>query len=167
MKKRFLFPKIVIGVSVAWLVFFGFNFIYFLNSNREISRINTMMKEVDNLVFYERVLKTLRQEYEGTEKESFSAKSTSEFIAKIPKIGELSGISEMKVDNAGIRREGDIEITELKISAESSFPNIANFIDVFERSRLAVQIYNISIKYESTRLQTQVVLRIYKRLGGE
>ena len=55
-------------------------------------------KDVDNLPFYERSIKNLLFEFENIQKQSFSTKSTSEFIAKLPKIAEFSGIGEIKIE---------------------------------------------------------------------
>jgi hypothetical protein len=121
------------------------------------------LQDVENLKFVERNVQALEMRYESTSRQFFSTKSTSEFVAKLPKLAELSGITGMNMENTGVKKQGDMEITELKITTTSMFPNVANFIDILERSKLPIQIANLNMVFSGNNLNTEMSIRIYKK----
>lgn len=161
--KRFNFYWIFIIVSVGWLAFFTYNFVIYNRINQELNRIEDNLKDVENIRFYERTVRSLELEFENASRQSFTSKSTSEFIATLPKIGELTGLDRIKIESQGVTTENDLEITVLKVSTSSLFPQIANFIDFMERSKLPIQISSLSMKFTRSKLETLMVLRIYKK----
>ena len=161
------FSIIFIILSLIWLIYFSINAYSFLVNNKEIMEINEDLKEIDNLPFYERSVKNLISEFSNVSKQSFTTKSSTEFIAKIPTLAEICGIQSMKVENAGVRQENNLEITELSISTVSSFPDIANFIDLLERSQLPIQISSINMKFEDNKLYCVMTIKIYKKIIEE
>jgi hypothetical protein len=154
-------------LSLFWLGFYGWNFYVFNRTNQELSRIAEIKKEVDNLPFYDRYIKNLMLEYENIQKQSFSGKSTSEFIAKLPKIAEFSGITGLVIENAGVKSENDLEVTELHITCHSQFPDVANFIDVLERSKMPIHVQSLVMKNGEGNLTTAMVLKVYKKTVGD
>ncbi len=161
--KQFNFYIIFIALSLAWIAFFGYNFYHYNIINKELSRISDNLKDVDNIRFYERTVRSLELEFENVSRQSFTSKSTSEFIATLPKLGDLSGLDHIKIESQGVSTENDLEITVLKVTASSLFPQIANFIDFLERSKLPIQISSLEMKFVKNQLQTQMMLRIYKK----
>ncbi len=161
--KKFNLYWIFIIVSVAWLSFFTYNFLIYNRVIRELTRIETNLKDVENIKFYERTVRSLELEFENASRQSFTSKSTSEFIATLPKIGELSGLDRIKIESQGISVENNLEITVLKISTTSLFPQIANFIDFMERSKLPIQISSLNMKFVRNKLETEISLRVYKK----
>lgn len=164
MKKKFNFSIIFIGISALWLAFFAFRFIQFQNINKEITRINENAQYIDNHLFYERTVRSLEIEYENVSRQTFTTKSTSEFIAKLPKIAEMSGIRSMEIENSGVSVENGLEITSLNIKTVSQFPDVANFIDILERSRLPIQIASLEMVAQDGSIVTSMSMRIYKKI---
>jgi hypothetical protein len=125
------------------------------------------MKELDNFNYIKRNYETILAEYEAAGKQSFTSKTTAEFIANLPSIGELSGIKRILIENMGVKKQDKKEITELKITASSSFPNTANFIDTLERSKLPIQISSLSMTFQNNQLNSIMVILIYKKVVEE
>ncbi len=164
MKTRYNFSLIFIIISFIWLAFFGYRFYQFRKINKEISRIDENSQYVENEMFYERTVRSLEIEYENVSRQTFTTKSTSEFIAKLPKIAEMSGIHSMEIENAGISVENGLEITSLNIKTVSQFPDVANFIDILERSRLPIQIASLEMIAQDGNIVTSMSMRIYKKI---
>jgi hypothetical protein len=164
MKKKFNIPIIFIVLSLLWLAYFGFRFFQFQNINKELTRINENAQYIDNQLFYERTVRNLEIEYDNVSRQTFTTTSTSEFIAKLPKIAEMSGIRSMEIENSGVTVENGLEITSLNIKTVSLFPDVANFIDILERARLPILIASLDMIAQDGSVVTTMSMRIYKKI---
>ncbi len=162
--KRNVLAFIFIVMSIIWLSFFIVYFIGYINNSNVTSSIRESEKNLENLNFYKKNSEALEMEYESISLQTFSSKSTSEFIAQLPKLGEFSGIGEMQIENTDVKKEKDYEITELKITVNSSFPNIANFIDILERSKLPIRVASLRMAFDKKKLYTEMSIKIYKKV---
>lgn len=162
--KKIDFSVIFIAVSVIWLGIFAYLFSQFITINDEIIYIKESAKKVENITFYERNVSSLEEEYESVSVQSFTTKSASEFIAKLPKLGELSGITEMEIENTGISIEESLEINSLEIITRSQFPDVANYIDILERSKLPIQIATLKMAINGDIVDSSMSVRVYKKI---
>ncbi len=167
MRKINITLVIFIFLSLIWLSFFSLQLFQYLKISGKLAFISNNLKDIDNLNYYKRNVENLELEFESISTQSFSSKSTSEFIAKLPKIGEFSGIDRMKIENAEVKKENGLEVTELKINTASMFPSVADFIDILERSKLPIRISALSMNYENGRLDTVMTIKIYKKMIGD
>jgi hypothetical protein len=164
MKKNLWGTILFLSLSLLWLISFFFQLAHFSKINHELSTLSKSFKNIENLNFYKKSVENLQREFESASIQSFSTKSSSEFIAKLPKIGEFSGIKQMKVENAEVKKENGLEVTELKITTVSRFPDVANFIDILERSKLPIQISALSMDFRGGQLNTVMTIKIYKKV---
>lgn len=167
MKRRIDITIIFIFISLAWAMFFTFNFIRYKKINKEIAHYTENQGQIENIKFLERNVRSLEAKFQNISKQFFSTKSTSEFVAKLPKIAEMSGIKTLKIENLGVKIENDLEITELRITTSSMFSDVANFIDILERSKLPIQIASMKMFFKKNQLNTAMVICIYKKIIKE
>lgn len=165
--KKIKLVTIIVAASLVWLVIFGMFVGLYMSMQTDLSSIEKNAKELDNLNYVRRNYDNLLWEYDSIGSQSFSSKSTAEFISKLPTLGELTGVKRMVIENTGVKKQDKFEITELKINASSSFPNMANFIDILERSKLPIQISSLTMSFQNSQLNTVLVVMIYKKLIEE
>jgi hypothetical protein len=165
--KRINIPFIIILLSSVWLVFFIYNFINYQTVNTELMELQVIINDVENKNYYEKSLQSLQIEYDSLGQSGYVKKSSSEFIATLPKIAEMTGIQKLNINNKGVRVEQEYEVTELALTAVSSFPNIANFIDALEMSGFPIQISKTEMDYANNNLNTTLEVRVFKKIIEE
>ncbi|OHD62544.1 MAG: hypothetical protein A2014_00270 [Spirochaetes bacterium GWF1_49_6] len=165
--KRINIPFIIIITSALWLVFFTYNFINYQTINAELIELQQIISDVENKNYYEKSLQNLQIEYDSLGQTGFVKKSSSEFIATLPKIAEMTGIQKLNINNKGIKNELQYEVTELALILTSSFPNIANFIDALEMSGFPIQISKTEMEYVNNNLTTTLEVRVFKKIIEE
>ncbi len=160
---KFLF----LFLSVLWLAIYVFFFAKYRFYQSEISKFKADSGKIEDLIFLKKTVNSLNNEFQTVRMSSFTSKSTAEFIAKLPRLAEISGIRNFQMENMKIFNENNQEITELKILSASRFPDIANFIELLERSKLPVKVSSIQMSYHKKELKTILVIRIYKQILKE
>lgn len=165
--KKNLSKSIFIILSILWLIVFSFLFMKYRLYESEIKRFKEDSRKIEDLVFLKKTVNSLNNEFQTIRMASFTSKSTSEFIAKLPRLAEISGIPKFQMENMKVFKENNQEVTELKILVYSHFPDIANFIQLLERSKLPVKVSSIQISYQKKALKTILMIRIYKRVLEE
>jgi hypothetical protein len=158
---------ILLGVSFVWIIFAGFIFSQYMLANKEIQEVNKYKDEIGKLDLYKRNADVLEMQFMSMGDTSLSSKSLADFITKLPKVSEMTGIKKITIENSGTKKEDQREITEIKVSANSSFASIANFIDILERSRLPIQIVNLQMSYQGGSLSTTMIIRLSKKVTEE
>jgi len=110
--KRINIPFIIILLSSVWLVFFIYNFINYQTVNTELMELQVIINDVENKNYYEKSLQSLQIEYDSLGQSGYVKKSSSEFIATLPKIAEMTGIQKLNINNKGVRVEQELVFIE-------------------------------------------------------
>jgi hypothetical protein len=158
---------ILIGISLVWVILFGLIFSQYLSANSAIQDIEKYQDEVGKLDLYKRNAEVLEMQFMSMGDTALTSKSLAEFFTKLPKISEMTGIKKITIENSGTKKEDQREITEIKVTANSSFASIANFIDILERSRLPIQIVNLQMNYQNNSLSSTMIIRLSKKVAEE
>lgn len=161
--KKFGFSQIFMIVSGVWVIIFAIFFFRFWNTSAEIAKIELAAEKIDNLLFYEKNIAALEIEYESVSRQSYTTKSASEFIAKLPTLAENAGIDEMTIEQSGFSAENGMEIHRLSMTAGGDFSDIADFIDILERSKLPIQIEELSMENDGGDVTAAMEMKIYKK----
>lgn len=157
-------PLLFVLFSSLWVIISGLLFSGLMMMNGLINDVENSKKDLDNLNYYIRSVDSLQAEYDSISSQSFTSKSTAEFLAKLPKISEFSGIKKITIENTGIKKDSKLEVTELKISVLARFQNLASFIDILERSKLPIQISSLSIGARDDQLSAVLIIQVYKKV---
>jgi len=165
MTRNNILPKLFVIISVLWIFAFLYLYIRSINMQKQIDFIEENYSELESLPYYKRSIEKLQRELTDIEWESFSGRPLSEFVVLLPKMAEKSKIETLKIENTETRIENEREVTELQISAVSSFSKIASFIDLLERSRLPIQINSLGLEENNGKIKTSMSLRIFKPAG--
>ena len=67
-------------------------------------------------------------------------------------------------ENLGMHKEAKLEITDLRLTIQALFYQTADFMDLLERSRLPVQIAGFTAVSKDGKLDSELTLRIYKKV---
>ncbi|OHD53374.1 MAG: hypothetical protein A2Y33_05535 [Spirochaetes bacterium GWF1_51_8] len=165
--KKINIPLIIIVFSALWIAFFLYSFINYQTINVELNELQQIINDVENKKYYEKSLQSLQIEYDSLGQTAFAKKSSSEFIASLPKIAELSGILKLNVENKGNRVEEQYEVTELLLTTVSGFPEVANFVDALEMSGFPIQISKAQMEYANNNLNSVLEVKLYKKVIEE
>lgn len=159
------FNNVFIVISAVWLLAFSYFFFNYYNMGKEISEIQGNLQEINNLNYYERRIRDLEADYDQISRQSF--KSSSEFIAVLPKIGELSGIEETQIENKGSSQDNNMEITTLEVFVKAKFPSIGNLINNLEGYKIPIQVSDLEIEYVSNAVYGKMTVKIFKKIIKE
>lgn len=154
------------SISLLFALYFVYSLIDTGKNENVLLEMEHRLSESKNIAYRRKMIETTEKEWELKRSRYSFIRSSSAFVADLPKISAAFGIRKFTMENAETVSSRDFNMTEMAVYFLGNFQQVAGWIESLELSGLPIQVGDLTLRYENGLLKVRVVIRYLEKGNG-